>query len=214
VQLGYGVEAIVLRVHHAQRLPHTQMELWPDATSATHIDDHAVMGRWLDQVIERLGRHAVVQIQPAQRYLPEETFTPQIVNQAQSSTLKVQKHAKKTKESALPCYPAIRPSRLFNPPEHARVIALVPDSPPAWIHWQGQDTNVVCGYGPERISAPWWNESKSHEGEGDQGGSPNKTQRHEGETRDYFVIHTEPGLWLWVYRDCSTGEWFVHGEWI
>lgn len=187
VHLGYGVEEIVLRALQSQRLSHTQMELWPDAASPTHADDHAGLGQWLDQVIERLGRHAVVEMNPAERYLPEQAFAPTVVQQAGAP----EHHAKKS------VYPATRPSKLFSPPHHARVIALVPDGPPAWVQWQGREEHVACGYGPERICGPWWN-GQSHEG---------------AEGRDYFVIQTESGQWLWVFREGATAEWFVHGEW-
>jgi protein ImuB len=224
VHLGYGVEEIVLHVQHLQRLSHSQMELWPDAASATHVDDHAIMGQWLDQVIERLGRHTVVEMQPAERYLPERAFIPQAMQHADtnSSSHSEGEGRGKGKRRNSKCemrnakkaiYPAFRPSKLFSPPEHARVIALVPDSPPAWILWQGQEMNVVSGYGPERISAPWWDGRSGHEGTEMRATKAGVRTRHEGETRDYFVIQTEGGIWLWVYRECLTAEWFVHGEW-
>lgn len=237
VHLGYGIEDIVLRVLQMQRLWPIQLDLWPDATSPTHRDNGAVLGQWLDQVIERIGRCAVVEMHPVERYLPEEAFTPQMMNQAQRSTFKAQQTSrKKNNENAgaqtRETYPASRPSQLHGPPQHARVIALVPDGPPAWIQWQGREEHVTCSYGPERLCGPWWSDQyRDHKGAvlekvrnskfKIQNGLEEKhdslphhpiTTSPHHEMRDYFVIQTRAGLWLWVFRD-QEGEWFVHGEW-
>jgi hypothetical protein len=51
-----------------------------------------------------------------------------------------------------------RPSRLWDVPEPARVIALFPEGPPAWIEWRGRGRAVIASRGPERIALPWWRE--------------------------------------------------------
>ncbi|MCK6262078.1 DNA polymerase Y family protein [Vibrio sp. ZSDE26] len=45
--------------------------------------------------------------------------------------------------------------------------------------------------GPERIVSGWW--------DGDQ------------ITRDYFVVRSNEGRWLWVFRD-NKQQWFLHGQ--
>lgn len=222
VHLGYGIEEIVLRVLQIQRLWPIQLDLWPDAASPTHRDNATVLGQWHDQVIERIGRRAVVKMRPVERYLPEEAFASTAME-----TIGAKPQGEKTQGS----YPAMRPSKLHVPPLHARVIALVPDGPPAWIQWQGREEHVTCSYGPERLSGPWWDAQRGNEATrqrdnkaklpGSKHTQPSPSPHHHvaalphgrsSTTRDYFVIQTEPGLWLWVFRD-QGGEWFVHGEW-
>ena len=49
--------------------------------------------------------------------------------------------------------------------------------------------------GPERIESGWWD---AGEKTGDL-------------RRDYFIAGSQDGTWLWIYRECSTGGWFLHG---
>jgi protein ImuB len=44
---------------------------------------------------------------------------------------------------------------------------------------------------PERIESGWWDGREIR--------------------RDYHMATTEQGERLWVYRDCATGEWYLHG---
>lgn len=87
-----------------------------------------------------------------------------------------------------------RPSILFNPPQSVRAMSMLPDNPPAWLKWKEQSYNIEQGLGPERISSPWW------EGE-------------ESLSRDYFKVQLPTGLWLWIFRECETSRWYVHGLW-
>ena len=73
-------------------------------------------------------------------------------------------------------------------------VALLPDHPPAWLRWRGQEHRLTAGAGLERIMTAWW------------GGEPSRT-------RDYFKVQTEEGCWLWVFRATDSGRWFVHGLW-
>jgi protein ImuB len=49
--------------------------------------------------------------------------------------------------------------------------------------------------GPERIESGWWD-----------GGELAGDQR-----RDYFVALAKDAAWLWIYRECPAGGWFLHG---
>ena len=49
--------------------------------------------------------------------------------------------------------------------------------------------------GPERIESGWWD---AGEKEGDM-------------RRDYFVALSQDATWLWIYRECAAGGWFLHG---
>ena len=77
----------------------------------------------------------------------------------------------------------MRPLRLFERPEQIKVIAQVPDGPPARFVWRRATHAVVRAEGPERVAMEWW--------------------RAESETltRDYFRVEDEAGLRFWLYRD-------------
>jgi protein ImuB len=47
--------------------------------------------------------------------------------------------------------------------------------------------------GPERIEAGWWDTGDVQ--------------------RDYYVVHTNQGAGLWVYRDLANSNWYLHGFW-
>ena len=49
--------------------------------------------------------------------------------------------------------------------------------------------------GPERIESGWWDG-------GEQAGDVR---------RDYFVALARDAAWLWIYRECRAGGWFLHG---
>jgi protein ImuB len=49
--------------------------------------------------------------------------------------------------------------------------------------------------GPERIESGWWDG-------GEQAGD---------RRRDYFVALAKDAAWLWIYRECPAGGWFMHG---
>lgn len=49
------------------------------------------------------------------------------------------------------------------------------------------------GQGPERIEGGWWDSSDVQ--------------------RDYYVVRTSNGADLWVYRDLTAGDWYLHGFW-
>ena len=49
--------------------------------------------------------------------------------------------------------------------------------------------------GPERIESGWWDA-------GEKAGDVR---------RDYFVALSQDAAWLWIYRECTAGGWFLHG---
>lgn len=86
-----------------------------------------------------------------------------------------------------------RPSLLIEPPEPVAVVAPSPEGPVERFTWRGRERRVLTCEGPERIGPEWW---KGHAGE-----------------RDYFRLQDGSGLWSWLYRQNSGGQWFIHGVW-
>lgn len=183
VHVGYGVEEIHLRAARTQRLDHHQSEFWSNDRSVKSIDTGVAWGELLDRLMDRLGRQAVTRMEPVETHVPERAFIPTDLREV-----------KRDKCEAATVISAHRPSRLLETPEPIRIMALVPDGPPAWLSWRGIEGAVLTTNGPERILLPWWT------GEESKG-------------RDYYEVQDEHGRWLWLFRVCESGRWFVHGEW-
>lgn len=138
----------------------------------------------LNNLVLRLGKDAVCALTLHQSYIPEKSF-------GYYPLTKVATH-----KAAPLCLE--RPPLLLPEPEPFNAIALLPDSPPAWIKWKGRRLKVLKARGPEKICAEWWQQEVLGQELGE---------------RHYFKIQSESGLWLWVFRD-QTMRWYVHGMWI
>ncbi len=192
VPLGYGVEEITLHATRTARVIDEQMYLWPEELSAKRTDQTRAVGELVDQLKDRLGPRAVKQVKAVESYVPEQAFIQHVVQSIGSP------HADRAARSAEVAIRLVnRPSQLFETPEPARVLALVPDGPPARFQWRGLECAVRTSLGPERVVAPWW---AGHRSSSDA-------------VRDYYEVEDTHGRWLWLFRVTATGRWFVHGLW-
>ena len=87
-----------------------------------------------------------------------------------------------------------RPEKTSTLAGRGGLLASIPNERPTYLLPEPEILNrarVELIRGPERIEAGWW----------------------DGETarRDYFKARAGDGSRLWVYRDLSTGQWYVHG---
>lgn len=185
LRLGCGVEEVTLRGEKTERMQSRQIAMWQGAAADT--PDDVSLGRLLDRLTEKLGEDAVLMASPVESYLPEKAFGRNAGAKAKPATAGV--------------LMADRPSRLFPKPEAIDVMAAVPDGPPAWMKWRGDDVRIIASAGPERIALPWWTgEETTHA------------------ARDYYIVCDARGRTLWIYRACengeATGEWFIHGVWV
>ncbi len=180
--LGRGVLCIELEAERTAPVVCDQLSLSPDLEPDKTCSE-ADLGILLDQLTNRLGTQAVATIQPCETHVPERAFTGRPLSMLQ--------HARSPDAAT---YDAPRPSQLFHRPERVRVLALVPDGPPAWMQWRGWASNVQVSFGPERITLPWWSDDSVS-------------------VRDYFAVQTDAGRWFWLFRECNSGQWFIHGEW-
>ncbi len=185
LRLGHGVEEVTLRGEKTERMQSRQIAIWQGA--AAEAPDDASLGRLLDRLTEKLGAQAVLMAAPFESYLPEQAFTNSGASTARSPAGKV--------------IHADRPSRLFPQPERIDVMAVVPDGPPAWLNWRGDDVRIIASAGPERIALPWWTGDASTNA-----------------ARDYYIVCDARGRTLWIFRTCEYGEqtraWFIHGVWV
>ena len=94
---------------------------------------------------------------------------------------------------------APRPVRLFDHPEPVKVVAMLPDHPPAMIRWRHHNWTVLRATGPERVGPRWWDHNSTN-----------------SLSRDYYRVEVEDGQRLWLCREglVDRGDqvsWFVHG---
>ena len=92
-----------------------------------------------------------------------------------------------------------RPVRLLDRPEPVKVMAMMPDHPPAMIRWRHYNWTVLRATGPERVGPRWWD--------------PNRTDRL---SRDYYRVEVEDGRRLWLCREGlvergDEASWFIYG---
>jgi protein ImuB len=81
-----------------------------------------------------------------------------------------------------------RPLRLFAPPV---LVEVEGEGVPAAFRWRGRQA-VARWWGPERIETGWW--------------------RRGGVRRDYYRAETPDGRRFWLFRDLTSGAWFLHGS--
>ena len=162
--------------------------------------DNDALAALIDRIAARIGGQRVVV------HLPQDTHIPERAAMAAPA----QHHLAAAQAAAWPAQeesePPLRPLRLFARPEPIKVIAEVPDGPPAWFQWRRASHTVMRVEGPERVAMEWWR------------------SQQEMLTRDYFRVEDETGLRFWLYRDGlydreiaqRAGEivqpnWFMHG---
>lgn len=186
--LGHGVEEIFLRATRTGRVMNEQAVFLRESRRDL-AGQSTALGELVDHMVNRLGDKTVTRIQPVETYVPEQAFAHEAVCEV------APRSAARAHAADRAIQPVQRPSRLFDPPECARVISLVPDGPPVWLDWREQSGEIVTGTGPERIAFPWWKNIAVTE-------------------RDYYEVEDEHGRRLWVFRDGGSGNWFVHGQWM
>jgi len=191
---GFGFDLIRLSASRTELVVQQQRDL--DA----NVHDNDEVTALIDRIAARIGGKRVVV------HLPQDTHIPERAVLA----LPAQYHLAAATHAVWPARaagePPLRPLRLFELPEQIKVIAQVPDGPPARFVWRRASHDVVRAEGPERIAMEWW--------------------RAEGAmlTRDYFRVEDESGLRFWLYRDglydreigqtegkSVQPNWFMHG---
>jgi len=191
---GFGFDLIRLSASRTEIVVQQQRDL--DA----NVHDNDELAALIDRIAARIGGRRVVVHLPQDTHIPERTVL----------AAPAQHHLAAAGRAVWPARvegePPLRPLRLFERPEEIKVIAQVPDGPPARFVWRRATHAVVHAEGPERVAMEWW--------------------RSQGEmlTRDYFRVEDEAGLRFWLYRDglydreivqeegkAVQPNWFMHG---
>jgi protein ImuB len=163
----------------------------------------------LDRLVERLhirlGREALVAVQPVESHVPERAYRVG-KEEEKGSGFRVQGSVKKKKksarglwrseESAVICAEASRrPLHLLSSPVSVRVMVRPShdrDGAPVSFTHEGEVHRIVHAVGPERIGGAWW---MGHD-----------------KTRDYFDVEDESGRRWWLFRVLQTSKWYLHGR--
>ena len=190
---GFGFDLIRLAASRTEIVVQQQRDL--DA----NVHDNDELAALIDRVAARIGGKRVVVHLPQDTHIPERAVW----------SAPAQHHLIAAAQAVWPARivgePPLRPLRLFERPEQIKVIAEVPDGPPARFVWRRATHAVVRTEGPERVAMEWWR----------AGGATL--------TRDYFRVEDEEGLRFWLYRDGLFEEveqqenkpvlpnWFMHG---
>lgn len=198
--LGFGVDGLSARAERVVRLAHEQEQWWHGSPNreveGTRLGEPC--HQLIDALTGRLGEAAVSTLDSIETHIPERAFAlrPAMAG-AGLEARKASRH-RGIEASSRP-----RPTILFDRPEPARVLALVPDGPPSLVAWRNRDRRIVASLGPERLAEEWWRTT----------GCLDASMPRCLSSRDYFTAQDDRGLWLWVYRESETARWFVHGVW-
>lgn len=141
----------------------------------------------MDRLQQRLGRQAVVRLEPVESHIPERavTLVPMFAPPG-------------PRGSGGWMAEQPRPVRLLPSPEPIEVTAMLPDEPPLTFRWRRVLHRVALTEGPERIAPEWWQ---------DRAGT---------RLRDYYWVEDKEGRRYWLFREGAYGgdrapRWYMHG---
>ncbi len=191
---GFGFDLIRLSASRTEIVVQQQRDL--DA----NVHDNDELAALIDRIAARIGGKRVVV------HLPQDTHIPERAVLAAAAQHHLGAAAHAVWPARIEGEPPLRPLRLFERPEQIKVIAQVPDGPPARFVWRRATHAVVRAEGPERVAMEWWRAENA------------------ALTRDYFRVEDEAGLRFWLYRDglydreivqqegrAVQPNWFMHG---
>lgn len=182
---GFGVDVMVLAAVRVEKPSVQQGALGPRLQGGARTD----MAQLVDRLANRLGPARVSRLEPRSSHIPER-------GEARVAALD------RARELAWPLPKgSARPPLLLERPEPIRVVAEVPEGPPARFVWRRVERRVVKAQGPQRVAPEWWDEIAAKK----------------SGTRDYYRIEDEGGAGYWVFREGIYGRdeelprWFLHG---
>ncbi len=151
----------------------------------------------IDTLSGRLGRDKVVEAQLQRDAEPDQAVTYKPLTgrrrdgSAQETTRKINSRLASSGAEPRPTDPLRRPTRLLTPPELLASVQTDSDGRLVEFVHENQRRRVVHHWGPERLESGWW--------------------RGPSMRRDYYRIQVEAAGWLWIYKELSTGHWYLHG---
>jgi len=178
IRPGLGIELFELEASKVGPVAVPQEALW---TVSPGIDSQHLL-QLIDRIAGKVGAAAI------NRYIPASSYWPERSTAAAASITEVRLGDWSVDKP--------RPTELLERPEPVQVMALIPDHPPRFFIYKGEQHKVIKADGPERIEREWWLD--------------------QGEHRDYYRLEDEQGRRFWLYRsghhNADKGyQWFLHG---
>lgn len=140
-----------------------------------------------ERLANRIGPENVLLVQEVPDPVPEHAVRYAPFGSSRPSPRRTNPQDAPQQTSSLPP----RPLRLLAKPEAITIERTTLHGFPVTFLWRGKNWHARQFGEPERIEGGWWR---------------GKTVR-----RDYFQLECTNGALLWVFRDSTTGKWFVHG---
>lgn len=155
------------------------------------------LARLIDTLSGRLGRGQVLEARIERDAQPEQAvsyrpLTGRRRDGTEQKTLhKLNSRLASSGAEPRPSDPLRRPTHLFAPPEPLAGVSCSGEGVPIEFVFENRRQRVLAHWGPERLESGWW--------------------RGPSMRREYFRIETGGGDWWWIYRDITSGNWYVHG---
>lgn len=199
-RFGAPVAAIALRVLAYDTLEFHQQQMFEAASAGAAPRELALL---VDRLSNRLGSHAVLRpwllasAQPefACQYRP----LASLASRRKRSAARQRRNVPGKKAAAPPAVtppsekpPGDRPLRLEPRPRRLVAVSVAPEGPPVKFRLAAGEQQVARYWGPERIETSWW--------------------RGRCVRRDYYQVETAAGDRYWLFRELSSGRWFLHGS--
>lgn len=182
VRLTEPVIGLCLHVPAVDLLPEHQFGLYETDEPRT-----LELSTLIDSLVSRLGREAVTF--PALVPDPQPEYACRFEPAIAACGL-APKCSAKPRAADLHVF-VHRPLQMQPVPVPIEVMAVAPEGPPARLRWANEDYTILRAWGPERIETGWWRGQDVH--------------------RDYYIVETERGTRLWIFRRQDDGRWFLHG---
>jgi protein ImuB len=139
LDLGFGIDALMLSAEKAEALDARQMEM----DEAADLAPPQALAALIDRLQARLGESVVRRPSFRESWVPERSEAWTLAGP--------QAPAPPERDDA-----RLRPILLFEAPEPVQTLAELPDGVPARFIWRRAARRVVKAEGPERLGAEWW----------------------------------------------------------
>lgn len=180
---GFGFDALALEAVRAETL----QAIPTDFSGRSALEGDAA--QLLDRLSAKLGPQSILRPVLRESHLPEQALHWVPAMDYRPPIRPARQHI------------AIRPHRLFDPPEEIQVTYGVPEDPPRAFTWRRRAHRTARVQGPERLAPEWWRAGKG------------------ARLRDYYRVEDEAGCRFWMFRYGLYGDgrseaaprWFMHG---
>lgn len=182
-RLPGAVERIAVEASITAPLERRQRELFADGSR----DARGLWARCVDRLSSRLGLGQVVRPCLERDAQPERAYRYVPATSGQVGNGSAPRRDVSGRRVPFP----FRPIHLYRSPRALQVETHGVQGGPRWIDDHHRRYVIARSWGPERIETGWW--------------------RGRSVRRDYYRVETRCGHWLWIFRQCVDGQWFLHG---